>query len=94
MVETATRYIASALADEVKRAREIHGLTRKDLAERAGVSETNLARIEAARGTEGPGLRTLISLALALDKDSIEALLGPAPAIPKSALYIALARAI
>ena len=52
---------------EMRRERLRQGLTQSELAERVGISQAMLSNIETAKGAEGPTLKTLYSLADALD---------------------------
>lgn len=47
---------------EIRRERLRQGLTQSELADRVGISQAMLSKIETARGAEGPTLKTLYSL--------------------------------
>lgn len=56
-----------AIATQVIALREKHGLTQAELAERCGIDQADLSRIE--RGSTNPTARTLQRIAEALDAD-------------------------
>ena len=58
---------AYALAIQLVELREKRGLTQTELAERSGVDQSDISRIE--RGSAFPNERTLIRIAEALDAD-------------------------
>ena len=58
---------AYSIAMQVVELREEHGLTQTQLAERCGVNQSDISRIE--RGSTSPTARTLQRIADALDAD-------------------------
>lgn len=58
---------AATLAVQVMELRASHGLTQAELAERSGVSQADVSRIE--RGSANPTEKTLGRIAAALDAD-------------------------
>ncbi len=58
---------AYALAMQVVELREKHGLTQVELAERSGIDQGDISRIE--RGSAMPNERTLLRIANALNAD-------------------------
>ena len=58
---------AYSIAMQVAELREEHGLTQTQLAERCGVNQSDISRIE--RGSMSPTARTLQRIADALDAD-------------------------
>lgn len=58
---------AYAVAMQVVELREKHGLTQAQLAERSGVNQADISRIE--RGSTSPTAKTLQRIAEALDAD-------------------------
>lgn len=61
---SAPRSLQQGLAEVLRRLRKDHGWTRRDLAQRSGLSERFLAELES--GTGNPSLRSLAELAAAL----------------------------
>jgi len=55
------------IATQIIELRERHGLTQADLAERCGIDQGDISRIE--RGSTSPTARTLQRIAAALDAD-------------------------
>ena len=68
---------ASALATNVRRLRESHGLSLQRLADRVGVAKTTLFKIESGRGN--PTLETMLALAECFSVGLGELLGGDAP---------------
>jgi transcriptional regulator with XRE-family HTH domain len=69
-VDEADRHVfgqAYAAAMQVVEPREDHGLTQAQLAERSGVNQADISRIE--RGSTSPTAKTLQRIAEALDAD-------------------------
>lgn len=58
---------AYTIASQVIALRQKHGLTQKELAERSGIAQSEISRIE--RGSIHPTEPTLVKLADALDAD-------------------------
>src|SRR5215207_6358944 len=50
---------AQALGLEIRRARKMRGLSRKEVAERSGIAVATLANLEAGRGTVSPLISVL-----------------------------------
>ncbi len=65
--EDASRVIAWAVAQRIKKARETGGLTQKDLAEKSGIARPNIVRLE--KGRHMPTLPTLQKIAKVLNLD-------------------------
>lgn len=63
------------IGEIVRSLRSRHGLTRADLAARSGLSERQLARIEAGKST--PKIGTIASLAAAFDLDAAHLMISP-----------------
>ncbi|MEV1288461.1 helix-turn-helix transcriptional regulator [Micromonospora sp. NPDC049679] len=61
---TTTR-LSTLLGDALRRQRELHSLTQRELADRAEVSQTTVARVE--RGVQTPNMATLERLFAAVD---------------------------
>ena len=53
-------------SDKIKRAREVAGMTQKELAEKTGIRQSNISRIES--GSSSPTIETLSRIASGLGK--------------------------
>ena len=62
------------LGTKLKVLRAINGLNQKQLAEKSGVCDNAIARIESKNQTYKPSVRTLVSLSKALNVDVKELL--------------------
>jgi transcriptional regulator with XRE-family HTH domain len=69
--------LLSQIGLRVLRRRQDLGLSQKELADRLGIAQTNVARIE--HGKQNLTVRTLIKLAEALDMTAAELFVGIAP---------------
>jgi len=69
---TAQRQNGSSLGEWIKRRREAHGVSQRELADKAGISRSYLCDIERGRGTK-PSVESLdhISTALGVDRTEI-----------------------
>jgi len=72
---------AAGFADNLKRARAESGLSQTQLAKAAGISHSEIYRLEA--GTREPRLGTLIRLGGAMGIDGADLLEGLADGLPK-----------
>lgn len=70
-------YKSEALIDSLREAREVAGISQRDLSARSGLTQSHISQIE--RGTLDPGLSSLIDLSRALD---LELVLVPKKLLP------------
>jgi transcriptional regulator with XRE-family HTH domain len=69
--------LLSQIGLRILRRRQELGLSQKELADRLGIAQTNVARIE--HGQQNLTVRTLVKLAEALDMTAAELFAGSAP---------------
>lgn len=65
------RAVIMRVAQEIRTMRINAGLTQMQLAQRAGMSQPEISRLEAGVGAQGPGVETLNRLAVACDKEFV-----------------------
>lgn len=77
------RAVIMRVAQEIRTMRTNAGLTQTQLAQRAGMSQPEISRLEAGVGTHGPGVETLNRLAMACDKEFVPTIQDP-PVLAKT----------
>ena len=71
------RAVIMRVAQEIRSMRINAGLTQTQLAQRAGMSQPEISRLEAGVGTQGPGVETLSRLAAACNKEFVPIIQDP-----------------